>query len=226
MRRSWWRRSRASLAASVVLAVLAGLLVRSHLARYAAVAASVRPDVPVVVAARAVRAGERLSRADLRLVLVPRAYAPPGALARVEQAAGRVALGDLAPGEAVTATRLARVRAGPVASLVPPGLRAFAVPSSLPRGAISAGDRVDVLATYGPPRARTETVATGVEVLAAVSGQAGARSSRGPLPALPATTDGPTVLLLLVTPEQQAALAYAKAFGALEVTVGPPEEPP
>ena len=33
----------------------------------------------------------------------------------------------------MTQTRLARVRAGPVASLVPEGLRAFAVPSTLPR---------------------------------------------------------------------------------------------
>lgn len=226
MRGSWSRRSRASLAASVVLAVAAGLLVRAHLARYAAVAESVRPDVPVVVAARAVRAGERLSRPDLRLVLVPRAYTPPGALARVEQAAGRVALGDLAMGEAVTATRLARVRAGPVASLVPPGLRAFAVPSSLPPSAVSPGDRVDVLATYGPPRARTETVATGVEVLAVVGGQEVPGRSRGALPALPLTSNAPTVLLLLVSPEQQSALAYAKAFAVLEVTVGPPEEPP
>jgi pilus assembly protein CpaB len=227
MGRSWSRRSRLSLAASLVLAATAGLLVRSHLARYEALAEGAVPDVPVVVAARPVSAGHRLSPGDLRVALMPRAYAPPGALARVEQAAGRVVLGGLAAGEAVTATRLARVRAGPVASLLPPGLRAFAVPSSLPPGAVAPGDLVDVLATYGPPRSRTETVAAGVEVLAVVAGTGSRSPPGGSLPGPLAPVDGRApVLLLLVSPADQARLAYAKAFALLEVTVAPASEPP
>src|SRR5207245_2589581 len=104
-------------------------------------------QVPVVVAARAVARGSPLSASDLRVTAMPRAYAPPGSYSRIEGLSGRVALADLSPGEAVTKTRLARVRAGPVASLIPEGLRAFAVPTTLPLGAVVPGDHVDVLAT-------------------------------------------------------------------------------
>src|SRR5207247_4784072 len=102
----------------------------------------------VVAASHPVARGTALRAADLRLTVMPARFAPPGSLRLVSQAAGRVVLSDLAPGEVVTQTRLARVRAGPVASLLPRGLRAFAVPTSLPLGAVVAGGPPDIPAPF------------------------------------------------------------------------------
>jgi len=163
---------------------------------------------------------------------MPVDYTPPGALTDVAKAAGRVALADLAPGEVVTETRLARVRAGPVASLVPRGLRAFAVPTSLPPGLVAPGDLVDVLATFNTGQVHTETVISGIEVLSVLGsrgagpgGSAGpARSSGLDLDAGAAGVSGSTTLILLVSPTQQERLAFARTFANLEVTLAPPDE--
>jgi Flp pilus assembly protein CpaB len=151
-----------------------------------------------------------------------------------------VALVDLARGEAVTPTRLARVRAGPVASLIPEGLRAFAVPSSLPAGTVVPGDLVDVLATFSSGQPHTETVVTGVQVLfvlgpsgltatgsGGASGAGGAPALPGGIGAGPAQDAGlaggslPGTLILLVAPEQEQRLAFARAFADLSVAVQP-----
>src|SRR5262245_21667589 len=129
----WWRPSHLYLWSGVALALVGLLMLHSYLAQVAR-AGEDQTLIPVVVAATNVARGSALAGHDLRILRMPRAYAPPGSLRATSQAAGRVTLADLAEGEAVTRTRLARVRAGPVASLIPEGLRAFAVPSSLPAG--------------------------------------------------------------------------------------------
>jgi Flp pilus assembly protein CpaB len=167
---------------------------------------------------------------DVRLARMPITYAPPGALTDLTKAVGRVALADLSPGEVVTETRLARVRAGPVASLIPQGLRAFAVPISLPRGLVAAGDLVDVLATFNAGQPHTEIVVSAVEVLLVLGtgsmghdGLSGSGAGGGPdLDAGAAGVGGATTLVLLVSPDQQERLAFARAFANLEVTMGPP----
>ena len=198
----------------------------AFLARAAEAAIGGGPRVPVVVAAENILRGATLPAADLRVVEMPRAYAPPGSIARVSQAAGRVALGALATGEAVTETRLARVRAGPVASLTPEGLRAFAVPTSLPAGAVVAGDHVDVLATFGSGQPHTETVATGVEILM-VLGAPAPGGSGGVVGGLDAGATGvppSTTLMLLVSSQQEEGLAFASAFATLSVSIAPADD--
>jgi Flp pilus assembly protein CpaB len=176
-----------------------------------------------VVAAEPVHRGSIVGPDQVRVVAMPRAYAPPGAFHGIQQAAGRVALADLATGEAVTATRLARVRAGPVASLIPPGLRAFAVPTSLPAGAVRAGDRVDVLGTYQSGQPHTERVVSGVEVLF-VLGPSSAGGTAGAPVDLDPTGGGAgegTTLIVLVATDQEDRLAFARAFANLEVVLAP-----
>src|SRR5947208_2154656 len=140
-------------------------MLHAFVARVAARSLAAGPGIPVVVAAQDIGRGSPVRLDQVRVVRVPQAYAQPGSFQNVSEVTGRVALADLSTGEAVTETRLARVRAGPVASLVPEGLRAFAVPTSLPSGALVAGDRVDVLATFVGSQPHTETVAGGVEVI-------------------------------------------------------------
>jgi len=214
--------SRAYAAASLGCAALTGASVHAYLARAASASGLNGPPVPVVVASSPIARGAAVRADQLQVVGIPEEFAPPGALHRVSQASGRVALAGLVQGEAVTETRLARVRAGPVASLTPEGLRAFAVPSSLPKGAVIAGDHVDVLATYGSGQPHTETVAADLEVLLVLGPPSAAT---GGLSGLGGATSGPaaqTTLVLVVSPDQEETLAYATAFATLSIAVTPP----
>ncbi len=225
MRRRWTGISRAYLGASVASALLAGVLLHGYVARASAAARGLGPQVPEIVAAERIVRGSVVAAPQLSVARVPRAFVQPGAFSSIRQAAGRAALTDLAPGEVVTETRLARVRAGPVASLVPQGLRAFAVPTSLPVGAVRSGDRVDVLATYGTGGAgqpHTETVVEGVEVLFVLGpAQPGADSSGLNLDVSAAGAGSAVTLILLVAPYQEGRLAFARAFADLEVAIAP-----
>ena len=220
------RSSRASwlyVFAAVVMAALAGVFVHSYLEQVAVASGTTGTGVPVVVAATDVTRGTALAPDQLAVVRMPKLYAPPGSLSQVSQAAGRVALGDLLKGEAVTDNRLARVRAGPVASLVPEGLRAFAVPTSLPPGTIREGDHVDVLATFASGQPHTELVVTGVEVLFVVKGGGGPLigGDHAALDATGSSESASTTLIVLVSPDQEESLAFARAFANLEVAIAP-----
>jgi Flp pilus assembly protein CpaB len=225
VRRRWSRSSRLYMSASVVAAASAALLLHQYVARAASVAEALGPKVAVVVATKHVERGSVLAPGQVRLDEMPEAYAPPGLIGEISKAAGRVALSDLAPGEVVTETRLARVRAGPVASLVPEGLRAFAVPTSLPPGTLVPGDRVDVLATFASGQPHTETVVAGVEVLFVLGADAPGDSSGLGLDASAAGIGEATTLILLVSPFQEEDLAFARAFADLQVAIAPSEEP-
>jgi Flp pilus assembly protein CpaB len=221
---SWNRRSVRYLAAAAMCSVVGLLLLRESLASQAA-ASGGGPVVAQVVAARTITRGAVVQASDLTVSGVPAAFVQPGAFRSVREAVGRVALADLSVGEAATRTRLARVRAGPVASLIPQGLRAFAVPTSLPSGSVTAGDRVDVLATYANADPHTEAVVTGVQILMVLGGGADPGTAASPAglgndAAAAGAVDGP-ILLLLVSPDQEERLAYARAFADLAVAIQP-----
>ncbi len=225
MRRRWSRSSKLYLATSVALALIVGVRIHAYTEQARAATEALGRPISVLVAASRIPRGSTVSPDQVRLSSVPKTYAPPGALQSISQAAGRVALTVLAPGEAVTDTRLARVRAGPVASLVPPGLRAFAVPTSLPPATLQPGDRVDVLATFGSGQPYTETVVEGVEVLFVLTEAAGGSGDGGlGLDLDAAGVSSGTTLIVLVAPEQQEELAFARAFASLEVAIAPAGE--
>jgi pilus assembly protein CpaB len=223
--RRWSRSSKVYLTASVALALVVGVRIHAYTEQARAATEALGQPTKVLVTTARVARGSTLSSGQVRVAVMPKTYAPPGALHSTSQAAGRVALTDLAPGEAVTDTRLARVRAGPVASLVPPGLRAFAVPTSLPPATLQPGDHVDVLATFGAGQPYTETVVEAVEVLFVLTespGGAGGGDGLG-LDLEAAGVSSATTLVLLVAPEQQERLAFARAFASLEVAIAPAE---
>ncbi|HEX2088799.1 MAG TPA: Flp pilus assembly protein CpaB [Actinomycetota bacterium] len=226
MRRGSARPSWIFLSGSVTLALLAGVMVHSFLRRLEARAGDSGVRVPVLVVAQDVRRGTPIAPGHVSVVHMPEEYVPPRPLSKVSQAAGRVALGDLLKGEVVTDHRLARVRAGPVASLVPEGLRAFAVPTSLPAGTVRAGDHVDVLATFASGQPHTEVVVSGVEVLFVLRGGDFRATSeeQGGFDAGAAGSSPSTTLILLVAPQQEERLAFARAFANLEVAIAPAYE--
>ncbi|HVH53754.1 MAG TPA: Flp pilus assembly protein CpaB [Actinomycetota bacterium] len=216
-RRRWSTTSKAFAFLAVVAAVAAYGLVRGYAARLEALRPVVGTMQPVVVAAAPIERGTVLTESMLRVAEIPSSFAPPGALRTVTLAVGETLGSDVAEGEPVTRTRLGAFEAGPVASLVPSGSRAFAVDAGVPLGAVRAGDRVDVYATFGGPHPHTETVATGLEVLLFM-GDEGVDATTG---VTSNTSTGPS-LVLLVSPEEAERLAYATAFADIAISIDGP----
>ena len=225
MRRRWSPASKVFGVMAVLLGGAAFLVVRGYEARVEALAPALGEPVRVVVATAGLPRGTVLVSGMLREATYPSRYTPPGAVHEVERAAGRTLIAAMAPGEPLTHTRLAPIRTGPVAALVPPGLRAFAVVTSLPRGSVRPGDRVDVLATFAGGQPHTETVASGVEVLTVLAANGvGGGEGLGDAPAAFESGPGQT-LILLMSPDRAEQLAYARAFADLSISVdGPGEE--
>jgi Flp pilus assembly protein CpaB len=214
--RKWSRRSKAFAALAVASGAGAYLLVDGYATRLEALRPVAGEPVPVVVADVGLVRGAVLTEDALRVELVPVAFAPPGRVGTPGSLVGRTLVSDLAEGEAVTRTRVG-VAGGPVASLVPSGLRAFPIQVGPTASAVRPGDRVDVLATFGGPRPYTDTVASGLEVLAIVEPEGGAFEAGG--------AGGPS-LVLLVGPAIAEELAYASAFADLAVAVASAAEAP
>jgi Flp pilus assembly protein CpaB len=169
----------------------------------------------VLVAAADLARGTLLGPSSLQPDQVPARLAPPGAIADAGAALGRALVADLAAGEVLTRSRLAPPGTGPVAALVPPGLRAFVLPSGPPVGTVASGDRVDVLATYGANAGRpyTETVATSLSVLDVV--EAATRSIAAD--AAGAATGPP--LVVLADPGTVERLARAASLAVLSIAI-------
>ena len=207
----WTARITAALALACGIASLAS--VQAYVQRVEASRPELGAPVPVVVAAWDLARGVTLTQDALEVRELPKEFAPPGVVPAEAQAAGRVLVAALAEGEAITRTRLASARTGPVAALVPPGLRAFVVTTEIPPEAVHPGDRVDVLATIGGGRPHTETVASGLEVLSVMG------STVEHNDALSGAVSEVPRLVLLVAPDVAERLAYAVAFGELSVTI-------
>jgi Flp pilus assembly protein CpaB len=212
--RKWSRRSKVFAVLAVASGSAAYLLVDGYAARLEALRPVVGDPVPVTVAAGPLERGNVLTEDDVRVDLLPGSFAPPGRIASPGSVVGQTLVSDVAEGEAITRTRIG-VSGGPVASLVPEGLRAFPIQVGTSAGAVRAGDRVDVLATFGGPRPYTDTVASGLEILTIIESDDGSFSAGG---------DAGPSLVLLVGPEIAEELAYAVAFADLSVAVAPATE--
>jgi pilus assembly protein CpaB len=209
--RRWPRSARLAAGLALLCGIAAFASVQGYVQRIEASRPTLGAPVPVAVAVRDLARGTAVHADALEVREIPGEFAPPGAVRDPADVEGRVLVSALASGEALTQSRLAAPRSGPVAAMVPPGLRAFVVATDVPPEAVAAGDRVDVLATFGGGRPHTETVSTGLEVLSVLgSGQTDALSG--------AASDAPR-LVLLVSPDTAERLAYAAAFGDLSVTI-------
>jgi len=200
-------------------AALCALAATGLLRGYARRLEATRPDlgapVAVVVAASDLARGVTLTEAMLAEREVPTSLAPPGSVTGVDALVGRVLASDLAPGEAVTETRLAGARAGPVAGLVPDGSVGMVVASGLPAGAVAPGDRITLFATFGGRSPHTETVASGVEVARVL-----AAGDAGAIPGVDGAGGDPLVVVVDTIAAER--IAYAAAFATISVAVEAP----
>jgi len=165
------RRRRA--AALLGLALLLGVLAASDVAgREAALRRQLGRPVPVVVAARPLAAGDRLSRAALAVRHVPARYAPRNVVGDPAAVVGQRVAVAVAPGTDLDPALLGVP--GEEASSAGPALRrgerAFDVVAVGAPEDIAASARVDVLVTYDGPRGgpgATRIALEGAEVLQA-----------------------------------------------------------
>jgi pilus assembly protein CpaB len=201
-------------AGAALAAAGATLAMRSHLATLEANRPDLGAPTTIVVAATDLPRGGTIAVDSLGVVEVPSALVPPGALTSPESVAGRVLAADMAEGEVLTETRLAGAGLGPIAALVPPGLRAFVLPNGPPAGAVRSGDAIDVLATYGANAGRpyTETVASDLEVLQVVETAASVATGSNGAPV------GPPIVVL-ADPLTVERLARAASLAMLSIAI-------
>jgi Flp pilus assembly protein CpaB len=192
------------------IACLAGatsfLLVRGYVVRVAST--SPGNTERLVAAARDIPAGTPIARASLTTIQRPAAYAPADAIRSADQATGATARERIVAGEVLTEGALGR--GGPIAALVPAGLRGATLPTSLPPGSVVPGDRIDVLATYAQGQPYTEVAVSDVEVLRVLPPAAAGYASDA--------SRGPT-LVVLTDAAGQERLAHARALAQLDVAV-------
>jgi pilus assembly protein CpaB len=217
-RRRWPLASKILVAVAVMLGALAFVVVRGYQDRVEALHPAVGAPVPVVRAATDLTRGTMLSDDLLTMSSIPSGFAPPGAIRDPASIVGRVLESDIAAGEIITRSRLAGSAVGPIAALVPDGLRAVIVGGGLPAGTLRAGDRVEVFATYGGGRPHTELVATDLEVVRILSDASAEPGIGGST-----TGDAGAMLVLLVDGDAAARLAYAKTFGQLQIAILAPD---
>jgi pilus assembly protein CpaB len=202
------RRRRGLLLLSVALAS-GGLAASQVRERERGVAAQIGPAVPVLVAARDLRAGASVSRRALAVRRVPARYVPPDALTASDALSGARTAVPIVAGGYVTAGLLEGSNDGHREGRgVARGERAVTVEVSGARG-LAVGSRVDVLVSTesGAGGGRTLMALAGAELLGlgppSVGGTAGAEPGGG----------GPTALATLrVTLRQAVYLTAADNF--------------
>ncbi len=219
-------RTIATLAAAVVLGLIAVLILNSYLgasrrAQPAAVAAG--GGTPVVVAAMPITRGMVLQPVQLKVVNYPQGSTPASGFATVAQLVGgpgqRVALRDLSADEPVLAAEVS----GPgeratLSAVLDPGMQAVALRASdvsAVGGFVLPGDQVDVLLTRSISQGNdaqnsvTQVVAENVKVLAV--DQSDDDQDNKPTVA--------KAITLEVTPAQAQAIALGQVVGTVSLTL-------
>ena len=220
-RRRWPVASKILIGIAVLLGAVAFVVVRGYQDRVEAAHPAVGPEVSVLLAANDLARGTVLSEAVVRSSSRPQTFVPPGAIPDVASLSGRVLTADIEAGEVITRSRLSEPQVGPIAALVPSGLRAVTIPGGVPEGTIKAGDRIEIYATYGGGRPHTELVASGIEVLRVLTGSTDQGGGIGGTTT--STGDAGVTLVLLVDADAASRLAYARAFGQLQVSILGPD---
>lgn len=211
------RRRRAALLLGLAL-LLGGLAASDVSRRERAIARELGPPVPVMVAARALRAGALLGAGDLAVRRVPSRYVPAGAYATAVDLEGRRIAVAVASGTDLVPALLAVEGDGAGPRLHAGERAADIVAVGSPR-LVKAGGRVDVAITSegtdGQP-GRTSLALRDAEVLSARAvSQASSGDSAG---------SERVAVSLRVTLPQALALAEAQSF-ARELRVLPRAAP-
>jgi pilus assembly protein CpaB len=180
------------------------------------------PEVDVIVAANNIPAGKKIEDHDLKVVSYPADFLPTDVLHTKKSAVGHGAVLPIEKGEFVVAFKLAD-EAG-LSGLIPRGMRAEPVRVNdvvSIDGFVEPGSHVDVLVTVQTAERsgmQTVTVLQNVRVLAA-----DARMDRGNI-ASERRASTPSVVTLLVSPEDAQKLALATQAGRIQLLLRNPAD--
>ena len=203
--------SRVFLTVAAVCAIASFLLVRGGAARAGGTGGAAGPSVDIVVASHDIAAGATLTADDLRLVRMPEAFAPPGAVAAVDAVLGWVSGSVVAEGEPLSTARLGRsVLAGQVAA---GRLVVSTTFGSIPDG-LTTADRVDAFATFGGARPYTELVGEDLRVLRIEPVQGGFGGEQGTIVTLDVDATAARQLLQADATGTLALVARGSSGGA------------
>jgi pilus assembly protein CpaB len=218
------------LTAGLIVALLAGFVGYAALQRATGAQSqqsTAMPQVPVVVAQRAVTVRSQLKAEDLAVHNVPVDAAPEGALSEVAQVAGQVTLVDLYPGETILKQRLLDPNVttgdGRLALVMAQDQVLMALPAAdlmTKAKVLKPGDHVDLLFSLKFPANQTTSAAGGTNqeklvtfdtlqnatISAFVAGNT--QSGGGTQAGVP---DG---IILTVAPQDALVLKYVKDAGA------------
>lgn len=173
----------------------------------------------VVVAARAIAVGSRLTAADLKLVSWPLEAPLPGAFNQIDTVVNRGLMSALEMNEPVTAGKLAALEAGAgLSPTIPEGMRAISVQVNEVVGVagfVTPGTRVDVLATFKQgAEAVTRVVVSNVSVLTAGTKLEQDQNGAAAIPS--------SVVTLLLTPTDAEKVVLASNEGQIMLALRNP----
>ncbi len=178
------------------------------------------PQSQVVVAARALPTGTRLTDADVKLVGWPDNARIPGSYSKLEDVANRGIVVSVLENEPLTENKLAAVGAGAgLPPSIPPGMRAISVRVNEVVGVagfVTPGTHVDVLVTLRDnTNTITRVVTSNVQVLTAGTALEQDKAKSGQ--AMPSS-----VVTLLLTPEDAERVVLAGNDGTITLALRNP----
>jgi len=157
------RRARLILILGIVLALFAGGGTFLYASQAQTAPAPVIPTTPVLVAAREIPAKTQLTPADLKLQDYNVDAKPPAALAKLDEAVGKITIAPIAVGEPILSTKFSDPKnpafvvipasfVGPDGNLLPntPNFRAMSISVSdtnAVAGVVQPGDSIDIMLT-------------------------------------------------------------------------------
>ncbi|MBA3884543.1 MAG: Flp pilus assembly protein CpaB [Acidobacteria bacterium] len=177
----------------------------------------------VVVAARSMGMGTRVTADDVKLAAWPSSSPVPGGYTDVQAIINRGLLSSVVENEPLTDTKLAPVEAGAgISPTIPAGMRAMSVKVNEVVGVagfVVPGTKVDVLVTLGSgssmDESLTRTVASNVQVLTAGTRYDQEKAKDGaPIPS--------TVVTLMVSPVDAERIALAQSKGQIMLALRNP----
>jgi pilus assembly protein CpaB len=172
--------------------------------------------VPVVVAARAVPLGTKLSEEDLQTVQWPQDALPEGVATSTDDVLGRSVITDLHVNEPVLASRLADTGLFGMIPLIPEGMRALSVRVDEVVGVagfVTPQTRVDVILIMQLPGQRESLSKVILQNIRALAANQSITESEDGQPVIS------TVVTVLVTPEEAEKLALASTEGRIQMAL-------
>jgi len=176
--------------------------------------------VDVLVAAKDLTVGSKITNDDLKFVRIPQGSVPANAMRQKTDALERGVVLPISAGEFILPSKLAADKAGAgLPALIPTGMRAMSVRVNevvSVAGFVLPGTRVDVLLTGNPTGSsdqQTTTVLENVAVLA--TGQKLERNSAG-------DPENSAVITLLVSPDDAQRLTLASTQGKIQLSLRNP----